>query len=908
MARIKLSDVLFRFRKVIISFAAIAFIFSFYNIFLIDRTLDNLRFTLEQTALAYDIQDTEGLDIILTEAMIGEISDPQKLDSTNMANLEYAKAVVSSGKSYRQIDYIKVTLGDVIKAKENKRGIILMVLDNLSRLIKKIIASSSNLVSSFLRRPKIKKYAKVDLELFNKAKAQEKTGNLPEAASLYSDFVKEYPDYERIALVKLKLAYVWHRLNEYNKALLLYKEIIKKYPDQKESDIARLLLLKLKQRDTLARKMDLLITKIAELPKEETKVRREIFYELGAINMQLFNFTEAKKFFKRAAEIDPTSNLALKSRFNFAWLTKQEASEANLEESIAEFSKIAKERPKGLLALDSRIQIADVYHLEGKYQEAIESYLKLADDYKGQPIAALCLFQAGASYMYDLNDDDKGREILGRLTREYPTSIYAKYLAPENPIGLFLTYLVPRATRVVTWRAGGLLCLTGYSGEIAKFKVMLDEKAFNQTLNDWLKKELPDTIGNLYVDIRGAEVDFLKGKGAARGRITMGKFNVKGECEGHLELSKDGALYLIITKAFLERIPIPPILINRAISGISLMVRKYFPFAITRISMEKGEVSGEGYGSRRMVERLKRSSRELLGIEINIENITDYKEQQDIYDSFKREFPESNFSPLPQEGAENLFYDFFTRMYLYLGFKFLETVKDTKLDYERSIRTVGLLRVKNVNFRVNYKEGDINAALNKLILNEFPWLLNEEFLYDIKGLEFHFHDNGEISFTSDIILSHGSLLAGETHNLKVEGSIVLEIDKESGIPRLLFKKMSLNGQPFSVDKINILSLRGLNLLKDGHLPFKLEEVRVSEGEITLKGKGAHDFLTRIFSDPQLFVIFQIREWDLWAAGIHRLKERPANIGDFWRGRGYGQEREQAVTGGQMGVPFDRYKK
>lgn len=908
MARIKVLGVLFRFRKPIISFVIIVFIFSFYNMFLIDRTLDNLRFTLEQTALAYDIQDTDGLDIVLTEAMIGEISDPKELDSMNLANLEYAKTAVSSGKSYRQIDYVKVTLGDVIKAKENKRGIILTVLDNLIRLIKKIIASSSNLVSSFLRRPKIKKYVKVDLELFNKAKELERTGNLEEAASLYSEFSRDYPDYERIALVKLKLAYVWHRLNEYNKALLLYKEIIKKYPDQKESDIARLLLLKLKQRDALARKMDLLITKIAELPKEETKVRQEIFYELGAINMQLLNFAEAKKFFKRAAEIDPTSNPALKSRFNFAWLTKQEASEANLEESIAEFSKIAKERPKGLLALDSRIQIADVYHLEGKYQEAIDLYLKLADDYKGQPMAALCLFQAGASYMYDLNDDDKGREILARLTREYPGSIYAKYLAPENPVGLFLTYLVPRATRVVTWRAGGLLCLTGYSGEIAKFKVMLDEKAFNQTFNDWLKKELPDTVGNLYVDIRGAEVDFLKGKGAARGRITMGKFNVKGQCEGRLELTKDGALYLIITKAFLERIPIPPILINRAISGISLMVRKYFPFAITRISMEKGEVSGEGYGSRRMVERLKRSSRELLGIEINIEKITDYKEQQDIYDSFKREFPESNFSPLPQEGAENLFYDFFTRMYLYLGFKLLETVKDTKLDYERSIRTVGLLRVKTVNFRVNYKEGDINAALNKLILNEFPWLLNEEFLYDIKGLEFHFHDNGEISFTSDIILSHGGLLASETHNLKVEGSIVLEIDKESGIPQLLFKKMSLNDKPFSVDKINILSLRGLNLLKDGHLPFKLEEVRVSEGEITLKGKGAHDFLMRIFSDPQLFVIFQIRQWDLWAAGIHRLKERPANIGDFWRGRGYGQEREQVETIIQRGAPFDTYKK
>jgi len=37
----------------------------------------------------------------------------------------------------------------------------------------------------------------------------------------------------------------------------------------------------------------------------------------------------------------------------------------------------------------------------------------------------------------------------------------------------------------------------------------------------------------------------------------MGKFNVYGESEGRLEITKEGGIKAVITKAILEKIPIP---------------------------------------------------------------------------------------------------------------------------------------------------------------------------------------------------------------------------------------------------------------------------------------------------------------------------------------------------------------
>ena len=219
-----------------------------------------------------------------------------------------------------------------------------------------------------------------------------------------------------------------------------------------------------------------------------------------------------------------------------------------------------------------------------------------------------------------------------------------------------------------------------------------------------------------------------------------------------------------------------------------------------------------------------------------------------------------------------------------MGFKLLETVKDSKIDYQRSIRTLGRLMVRRERFGVTYTENDINASFNRLVRNDFPWLINNRFLFDIKGLEIDFNDNGDIAFESAIRLGYGRMARDPT-NVTVRGKFVFNIDKESKIPQIVFKEITLDNKPFPVERLNMVTERVLELLQDNYLPFQFDEIKINSEEITLKGKGARDFTNRVFSDPHLFVIFQIRHWDLETAGIERLKVRPGTTGDYWRGEG-----------------------
>jgi len=907
-------DVLFRFHKLIIAFVLITSFFSFYNVFLIDHTLENLKFSLEQTALAYDIEDVKGLDMILTKTVANE-PPPYGISSENNLNLEYAKSVVNTGKNFHQLDYMKLALSTVIQSKEKTRGGVLGFIDKINRPIRIGLIYLTYLPYYIFRQPTPEHPSEVDINLFEKIRLLEKEKDLQKLVAEYKDFIAKYPNYDRASLVKLQLAYTYQRLGQYDKAEEAYKDILKQYFPRKEAMIAQIFLFDLREKSKLLSKADLLLVKSRELSSTEIAARQELFYELGIIYTQLLNFDDAIKFFNKAISVDPASDLATKAQFNIAWLYKQRN---DYEKSLDEFKKIIKEKPTYYLARDSRYQLADLYRSQGRYEEAVDLFLKLAEEYKDNPdVASLCLFQAGASCLYDLNDTERGEEIFKRLAKDYHNTSYGKYLSPESPTGIFITYLVPRAARVVAWRTMGLICLSGYSGEIVKFKAVTQEAPFNLAFNNWLKSELPDTIGNLYVDIRGHKTLFEGDKFMSHGRITMGGFNVDGRAEWMLLITKGKMLDLVVNKAFLDKVPILPSLINRALTGVRLIIEKNLPVEVNNVSMEKGKVIIDGYGSRTILERIKNDTEKLFLTEFEIETIQDPAEQKNAYDLFKKKFPEADFMPVIKQDDETIFLDFFTRISLYLTFKIIETVKDSKLDYERSVRTLGQLMLKKENFRVDFERSYLNTEIARYIHYEFPWMIDQKFLVDIKGVELTFTNNDEIDFNAHLVLGYANISA-QPNDIEVKGTMNFEIDKESGIPKWVFKKVTLNDKPFPVERLNAVSLRCFNVLKDDRTPLFMEEIKTHKGGIIFKGKGAADFIGRVLYDPHPFVIFQIRSWDLPMAGVQRIRYtvRPdimrvdttgAYRGLDWRGveadvkGAYYREDKQGVPGWSPGA-------
>jgi tetratricopeptide (TPR) repeat protein len=853
--------------------------FYLYNIFLVDSSLDSLRFAVAQTADSYDTSDLDGLDIIFTVAMIDEMS-PLEMNSSNIMNLEFAKNIALKGTSFQQLDYAKVALQSVINSKEQQRGVLLVFLDRATGLIKQALLWITNLT-----RPVGEKEAKLlsvdGRNIYYKARQAEMEGDLSQAASLYVDFLKGYQDYDKASLVELRLGYVYHRMGLVDEADKIYRKIKREYVLKKEAGIASTLLLRLQQRPDIINIRNDLTSQLADIPETDVHQRQRLYYEIGAINMKLLDLEEARKFFKRASAINPDSALGVKSDFNNAWVVKDVGSYQDSAEILATLQERTADR---VLDADIVYQIADIHHKEGMYQEAIGMYLQIADATADADVAALSLFQAGASYMYDLNDSEKAQEIFMLLVKKYPKSQYAAYLSPDNPVGMFVTYLVPRATRIVAWRVGGLLALSGFTGEIVSFTVRISEENLNINFNAWLRAELPDTVGNIYVDISGTEILLEDGKAKGGGVITMGSFDVRGDAEGHFALSERGRVDAVITKAILANIPIHPALINNALSGLSLVVSKYLPVVVTGLSIKDKAVHIKGYGPKGLLQRAEESmSKEFSAIEIETEVIKGGRIGQEIYDMFSKRFPGSTFSPDPQHDIEDLFYDFFTRMYFYISFKMMESVKDSKLDYQRSVRTLGRLVVKKDNFRIGFRQSEINSALNQYVYDSFPWLIDKNFLIDVKGADVFFKDNGIIELKIKLRIGYGEIpLVPKDIDVFMKARLVIE--DETGLPVVSFEEAFLNGRPFPVDKLNQISLRCNDLLKDTHIPLELEEVIVEEGHMMLKGKGARDFVERtLIGDPSLFTVFYVRKHDLGVAGIKQLDRKGSSAMDFWVG-------------------------
>jgi len=879
-------NIILRFYKLAVVGLIVVGFFSFYNIFLIDSTLENLKYSLEQAVVAYDMEDVNGLDMLIAKAISKEIPPYNIISRNSVVNLEFAKSIVDEGKSFRQLSHMKVALGSAIKEKEKERGTFLSLIDKINRPIREGFIHLAYIVQSFFRpKPVEKPIAEVDVDLFTEFRELEKGKSLKDLISNYSEFITDHPDYKGVSLAKLKLAYTYQRLGEYDVATKLYNEVVREHPNTKESNIANVFLDTLKRKGELSKEINLLIVESHKLPDHEIIKKQEIFYKIGKIYLELFNLKEATKFFKRAVSLDPESLMATKAQYSMAWLLKEQK---DLEGSLAIYSKLAAERPDETMAFDSLYQVATIQHAKGNYQEFISLSLKLAEQYKAYPtIASLCLFQAGASYMYDLNNPEKANEIFARLVKQYPGTAYALYLAPVSPIGIFVTYLVPRATRVVAWRVMGLLCLSGYTGEIFKFTAESEEAGFNLGFNNWLKKEVPDTLGNIYVDIRGQETDFEKDIAVSKGRITMGQFNVFAHGEWTLGVTEGRALDLIVKKAFLEKIPIPPVLLNNSLKGVKKVIEKNFPVEISSASIKRDAAKVQGYGSMAALNRLKKDSETLFLADFQITEIKDPDERRRVYDLFSKKFPEGDFSVEPNRDTEALFLDFFTRISLYTTFKILETVKDSKLDFERSIRTLGRLMMKEENFKVVFQEKYINADLARFIHFEFPWLIDDKFMVDIKSVELDVTDDDNINFIAYLALAYGGNADKlEPSSIIARGTMKFVIDPESGIPRWVFNDISLNNKPYqNLDKINMITLRCFNMLKDENIPITMEDVILREDTITFKGRGAGDFTARLFYDPHPFVIFQIRREDLGMAGVKRLKSMRAGKGAYYfRGR------------------------
>ncbi len=400
--------------------AALAF-FITYNTYLIDNSLENLKFSLNKISTAQTLEDARNLKMILSEALIKEVS-AEKLDTVNVANLEFSQNIISEAKINDQLKDLKLVLTTIVKTKAEKRSKILLALDALNEKVQGGLID----IQKRLRGKKKPGIEVSDLSLLDKARKAESDWLIDEAVQNYRLFISQYPDYKDIGWVKLRLGYAYLKTTKMKEAERIFSSVRGEYAGGDEALVAQKFLVKMKEIGKSLKGKEALLKRLEAAKSAEEK--QKIYYNLGVAETYNYNLGSARDFFKKAIDLEPKSLLAQKAQFNIGWSLKFQN---DLEKSALVFEDVINIYAKGDIVLNAKYQLADTYHKSGKFEEAIAIYKKIAQDYKDKPIAPLAQFQAGYSYLYNMNDPIQASDTFRSLSTDYGSSALANYAAVD---------------------------------------------------------------------------------------------------------------------------------------------------------------------------------------------------------------------------------------------------------------------------------------------------------------------------------------------------------------------------------------------------------------------------------------------------------------------------------------------
>lgn len=265
---------------------------------------------------------------------------------------------------------------------------------------------------------------KVDLSLIDSAKKLEEDWRLAEAQAVYENFIAKYPDYESLVTVKFMLAGVYLKSMQYERALKQYGDIVENYPDSKEAGLAKELISRTEEVISVYKKRKILLDNILKLKTGPDLA--QAYYNLGMVNIYIFDLQNAEIAFRRVMELLPNSELAKKSEFILGWVYKFGA---KYDKGITTFSKFIEKYPNDPLMIDSAYHIADTYYKSGKFEEAAKVYETFSDKFASSPLSEVALTQAGYTYLYNLHDPLKASQAFAKLKARYPDTDTTNYVS-----------------------------------------------------------------------------------------------------------------------------------------------------------------------------------------------------------------------------------------------------------------------------------------------------------------------------------------------------------------------------------------------------------------------------------------------------------------------------------------------
>ncbi|MBI4335259.1 MAG: tetratricopeptide repeat protein [Candidatus Omnitrophica bacterium] len=381
------------FRKFSLLFTvigAVVIFFLSYNTYLIDHSLNDLKFVLEQTSRAKDVSETERLGLLLDEVLIQEVSALSP-DSSDAPTLEFTKNVFVKGGLKRQLHDAEFLLNKVIKNREKKRGSLMLAFDRMNDDIQKVVRFITRQLPAGALRPEMfKPSMEIDLSLLDTAKGYEQDWQLKEAISAYEEFINRYPTYPQLRVVKLHLADSYFKSLNYREAERLYTRIMNEFPQSEEAKVAGVLLAKIKEKTKKRASEKRLINSAARLAKSSELASD--YSELGLVDAYLEKLTKEAK--ETALYILSGAKIAEKGRMpgidtRIIEQAKDFEEKWRLKDAQAMYEKFISSYPDYENMAYVKLLLGGVYLKSMQYEKAVIVYDNIVNRYPEAKEAAL---------------------------------------------------------------------------------------------------------------------------------------------------------------------------------------------------------------------------------------------------------------------------------------------------------------------------------------------------------------------------------------------------------------------------------------------------------------------------------------------------------------------------------------
>jgi len=224
------------FRGVIagIAVVVISTFFYIYNNYILNKSLYNLKLSLQEINQSENINDAKGIKQLLEEVFLMEAAR-EKIDPATLVKVELSSQRMGEITADKDLEEIKYYLKEIIEQKEQKQNPFIVAVDNflVGTFGKKKLNSKKSIVKDIKKMTKeIKrlKGAQLQDKGVELAKKYISLGDWDKALTFLKQAVAVSPESKQGQMAKMYMAIVYKQKGQWDQAESLFKEIKDKLP------------------------------------------------------------------------------------------------------------------------------------------------------------------------------------------------------------------------------------------------------------------------------------------------------------------------------------------------------------------------------------------------------------------------------------------------------------------------------------------------------------------------------------------------------------------------------------------------------------------------------------------------------------------------------------------------------